>query len=194
MKRQSIKHGFNLVEILMAIFVIAIGVTGIMGLMPVGFNAARDARAENYANSAVNQFVAWFKLSSRGNWGTVIGGLQTRVRPTESFKSSPVSGNALFDENDKCLLLYEGNASCPELYKIVQQSPDGKVDDFTGVVWVRRITAFTSSVLVEPQLVKTLTNDSAKIARIQIEISWPEKHVYSLRKKRTFVLDLYNPN
>ena len=54
MKRQ---HPFNLIEILLALGVIAIGICSIMVLFPVGANASRDAIMEEYAAASAEQML-----------------------------------------------------------------------------------------------------------------------------------------
>ena len=47
MKRQIRKHPFNMVEIALAMAIIAIGLSGILVLFPVGINASKSAIADN---------------------------------------------------------------------------------------------------------------------------------------------------
>lgn len=207
---------FNLVEILMAIFVIAIGVTGIMGLMPVGMNAARDARAENYANFAVNQFIAWLKFSARSNvaWesgtsGVIYNLLDARIshaNDATSVSTNIEQKNGNFDKVTSGVIdnLYQYKEASPsgmnyQLFKIVQQSPDAGIDDFNGIIRMWRLP-IDEHVMVSTRsgnaATAQVTNGSGllKLARIVIEISWPTNYPYVQRKKKMFSIDLYNPN
>lgn len=47
MKKRIIRHNFNMVEIMLAVIVIALGLTSTFVLFPVGLNASKDAVAEN---------------------------------------------------------------------------------------------------------------------------------------------------
>ena len=47
MKRQIRKHPFNMVEVALAMAIIAIGLSGILVLFPVGINASKSAIADN---------------------------------------------------------------------------------------------------------------------------------------------------
>ena len=47
MKKRFIRHNFNMVEIMLAVIVIALGITGTFVLFPVGVNANKSAVADN---------------------------------------------------------------------------------------------------------------------------------------------------
>lgn len=47
MKKRLIRNNFNMVEIMLAVIVIALGIAGTFVLFPVGLNANKDATAEN---------------------------------------------------------------------------------------------------------------------------------------------------
>lgn len=55
--RQRAVSGFNMVEIVLALAVVAVGVVSILGLFPVGMAASRDAMAIDYAANAADQFL-----------------------------------------------------------------------------------------------------------------------------------------
>ena len=65
MKKQ---HPFNMVEILLALGVVAIGICSVMVLFPVGANASRDSIMEEYAASTAEQMLNMinFKLHMYG--------------------------------------------------------------------------------------------------------------------------------
>ena len=46
MKGISIKSGFNLVEVALALLVVSIGMLGLIALMPIGLTASRDAASD----------------------------------------------------------------------------------------------------------------------------------------------------
>ena len=73
MKKRFIRHNFNMVEIMLAVIVIALGITGTFVLFPVGVNANKSAVADNsIADIAeyVTSFVrAEILAGSRGNSG-----------------------------------------------------------------------------------------------------------------------------
>lgn len=67
---------FNMIEIALAMAIIAFGMTSILGLFPVGLNACRNAVAENCAADSVEQFAAYLKgyaESSKANFESLFG-------------------------------------------------------------------------------------------------------------------------
>ena len=62
---QRAASGFNMIEIVLALAVIAVGVISILGLFPVGMAASRDAMAIDYAANAADQFLHQFEYLIR---------------------------------------------------------------------------------------------------------------------------------
>lgn len=52
---------FNMIEIALAMAIIAFGMTSILGLFPVGLNACRNSVAENCAVDSAEQFASYLK-------------------------------------------------------------------------------------------------------------------------------------
>jgi type II secretory pathway pseudopilin PulG len=57
----KIKHHFNMIEVVLAMAVIALAMTSVLALLPVGLNASRDAINLNYSADAVANFVGRIK-------------------------------------------------------------------------------------------------------------------------------------
>ncbi len=55
-------HFFNMIEVLLALAVIAIGMTSILGLFPVGLNASRDAIAQNCSADIADQMITYIRV------------------------------------------------------------------------------------------------------------------------------------
>lgn len=53
---------FNMIEVLLALAVIAVGMTSILGLFPVGINASRDAVAENSSADVADQMITYLRV------------------------------------------------------------------------------------------------------------------------------------
>ncbi len=67
---------FNMIEIALAMAIIAFGMTSILGLFPVGLNACRNAVAENCAVDSVEQFASYLRSyagANKTNFETVFG-------------------------------------------------------------------------------------------------------------------------
>ena len=62
------KQCFNLVEIILALGVIAVGMTGVLVLFPTGLNSVNSATADNSAPDAVQYLAGYLESSIRGDW------------------------------------------------------------------------------------------------------------------------------
>ena len=84
------RHRFNLIEILIALGILAIGMVAVLGLFPVGFATTRDAMAESSSADAADQMLhMWqYKLKTPSNWTKFIGGSD----PTPTSPPNPTTG------------------------------------------------------------------------------------------------------
>ncbi len=55
-------HFFNMIEVLLALTVIAVGMTSVLGLFPVGLNASREAIAQNCSADVADQMVTYMRV------------------------------------------------------------------------------------------------------------------------------------
>ena len=52
---------FNMIEVVLAMAIIAFGMSSILGLFPVGLNALKSSMADNYCSDSVDQIVGYLK-------------------------------------------------------------------------------------------------------------------------------------
>lgn len=64
------KQTFNLIEIVLALMVIAVGIVGVMGLFPVGLSTNRDAVGRSNAADGAEQFLHYMASRIRNDWDT----------------------------------------------------------------------------------------------------------------------------
>ena len=57
----NVSRRYNLVEVILALGVVAIGVVSIMALFPIGANASRDASMETYAANVADEMLQFVK-------------------------------------------------------------------------------------------------------------------------------------
>ena len=57
----NVSRRYNLVEVILALGVVAIGVVSIMALFPIGANASRDASMETYAANVSDEMLQFVK-------------------------------------------------------------------------------------------------------------------------------------
>lgn len=72
---QQGQGGFSLVEVALALAILAVGMVGVLALLPVGLDAARQVHAEtvaaNVARSALGQFTT--NTASINTWNQITG-------------------------------------------------------------------------------------------------------------------------
>jgi len=54
-------YHFNMIEVVLAMAIIAFGMSSILGLFPVGLNALKSSMADNYCSDSIDQMVGYLK-------------------------------------------------------------------------------------------------------------------------------------
>ena len=198
---------FTLVELTMAIAVIAIGMAGVMALLPVGLNATRDAMGDNYSASMADQFLhiiaqqcKMYNASAADGWdwtdsSHIVGKLATSPQFTDdtgATSEDSASGGINDWETDTTKFLFgniifrDGDSDhLPDDYKIFRiQQTSGNVIDFQA-----------SMRLWKEQIVHEGYNiPYTNAVRLCAEVSWPVDKPYSMREKKYFALEIFNNN
>ena len=66
------RHGFNLVEVALAMAVVGMGIAGVMALFQLGMQQSRDAVGDNYAADSAEQFITFaHQLAANGTWQSI---------------------------------------------------------------------------------------------------------------------------
>ena len=67
---------FSLIEIALAIGILAVGLTAIMSLLPLGFQETRDSIGENYSSEAADSMLAYIARESfnSDSWNELFDG------------------------------------------------------------------------------------------------------------------------
>lgn len=171
---------FNLIEITMAIAVVGIGIAGIMALFPPALNANKSAVNFSFASNIIEEIAALVEDLGDQNWSSL-------ALPT----SKPT-----YDTNDQS---YDFTGSGINGYPGIYAISNGKYavksadDSFKGLAMVWSTTLPSSDDLGKT----TLTNEgdaAANCKRVYIELSWPLQIPEQQREKRTYIIDLYNPD
>ena len=172
------KHNFfNLVEIALAIGILAIGVTAIMSLFPLGFQETRDSIGENYASEAADSMLAYIARAAYNDW-SVLDTIPTS-KPSTSLTST--TGWTLLEGN-----IYNPGADTG-IYGLKVTTGASTVD-FTGEVllWKSKV-----------QDIRAAGEDISELGwtdavALHLEISWPVELPYAKRKKNTYYFELFN--
>ena len=206
---RPIAHPFNLIEITIALGVIAIGVVAILGLFPIAANSTRDAMAETYAAQVAEQLTSYTEQSFRKDWTTALAGLGTS-KPDTAYGAGtavPGTGDTIFD--------FSTAPAVPGKYRVIRyidlSSPKNDVfdsgtdiQDFEAmvVVWRSIPTIFDrdgNGAFGGPDSLDTDGDwdaDDETIAygiavQLNVEVSWPAQVDYAKRKSALFVVELF---
>ena len=218
MKKQ---HPFNMVEILLALGVIAIGICSVMVLFPVGANASRDSIMEEYAATSAEQMLNMinFRLhmydpgthSTTKYWNDYIGttadggGHLTPVGSTGRPSDSDIEGmNTKLDLDSasdwsSTNSLLGGSALEGSIF-----SYSGSNNYFQVVVHKDTPAASLSSIqadLIDFRALGVLWVDKVDFngtnlpytmaARLNLELSWPVEIPYASRQKAYYTLEVF---
>jgi len=168
---------FNMVEIAIALAVVAIGVVSIVALFPVGLEATRDAIADSYAADAADSFLHYKTGQLKTSWVlTNIKSDQSLVpttTPSGAGVTMPGTSTTIIDGSNGTFLIQQGA-------------------DFSGVfrMWWSPVfysyyngTQWTSDDLLP-----------GKAIGLNLEVSWPAQAPYDKRRRALYYLEVFNPN
>lgn len=213
---KHIRHYFNMVEILLALGVVAIGICSVMVLFPVGSAATRDAVMENYAANSADQMLHLikFNLMNKQNLDNYIanvtanpadppaGSLQ-RSEPDEEPSSVTADlslenvghwemGEALIGGNTLKGGIYVNSAN-KNYFQIVvhRDDPDKALAD----VAPDKID-FRASACIWISQIQIDSTEASKLpynmgARINLRISWPAELPPAARQSALYTLEIF---
>ena len=123
------KQAFNLIEILIALGILAIGMVAVLGLFPLGFATTRDAMAESSSADAADQMLHMlqFKLKDQTVWTNIIVNHQIpSTKPVANWNTGLPDSDTAWARIEPftagCVLKKETSAGVytPGLYKIIR--------------------------------------------------------------------------
>lgn len=211
MKKKIRRHPFNMVEIALAMAIIAIGLSGILVLFPVGINASKNAIADNNLADIAEYIMGYLQAGCNKDWinlaqnptasppypfsdtlpssASTVGDsgitLDANGRDTTNFPT-PVPGN----DPDNANLFSDSHGTF--LYR--QLTND--VVDFAAIikVWQENTNFYVPQINTGSATTTHLIDESLpQYARnLCLEISWPIELPYADREKRVFRLEIFN--
>ncbi len=181
---------FNLIEIALAMGILAVGVSSLMVLYPVGIRASGAAQAENNLPNIVERIVSELELRLRNetDWsaGAAAAIPTTKTASTfdnfDAFTESSVS----FAKDT----VFKGNG----VFWFAKARPGADMPDFSAEVkyWRGNASSFKT-----PWDGATRTPGGQQQLVLYVEVSWPLDMSYALRENegnvRTFQIDVLNP-
>jgi len=199
MQRHPVRKPFNLVEITLAMGVIAMGIAGVMALMQLGMQQSRDAIGDNYAADAAEQFITYLSIlaADGANWDN--DGLNITGFSVASNKGTAKTGT-------------EGNVQLPNvniipgtdgMYRFIQgarNSSDPTLVDETRLDFDAVVLVWQDQIMDvyfgQDASGNDVTSDIPKKygVSVNIEIGWPRGMPYDRRNKRLFYFEIFNRN
>jgi len=201
--KATIKRGFNLIEITLAVAIIAVGMSSILVLFPVGLNASSAAAADNMVQDVAEYILGYLECRTQAAWRDAAGNATANA----FVGSLP---DSLSDADDSSVTwttiantkLESGNLGGSTVFRYVQSYNvviDGDsttVTDFSAVirVWKEKIPLLLRKT---DNTTATQTTDSPASAgtygmTLCAEISFPVEKPYADREKYLFRREIYN--
>ena len=178
------KKFFNMIEVLLALGVTAIGIMGIMAVIPVTLNANRDASADNLIADVANTKFAEIAFDVKRNF-------VTNLRDNNTYSTSKPANAASWTPVDKItgFIDDDGNMENDGIQfsgTKFAMGRSGKAPELTGDILLWKTA---------PGDVAGVSNDSASpiLVRVYMEVSWPSSVPYAERKKRVYVREFLDP-
>ncbi len=211
MKKQ---HPFNMIEILLALGVVAIGICSVMVLFPVGANAGRDASMETYAADLAEQtlHLAKFNLNKLGktNWATYIesdsdylpgtvsapSDYNSDLDSSSDWSSISSSSNPIFAGVGSSLddFLYQ-NSNDKNVFQLIvhRNQPSSHLGDstFSEKIDFRAIMELSKEKIKLENAGVTQDIDYKYGVQLVATISWPAELPRASRQKATYRLTVF---
>ena len=209
---------YNLVEVILALGVVAIGVVSIMALFPIGASASRDAAMETYSSNAADEMFHMLQFMALNDGNTLdiswkkwieendqVGISKPSYTAENTDKSKwkrlgdatkGVDGNIFQHKDDKgVFLLISHHDSSADKDATLADAGDTESD---STITYEKVD-FRAVVLVWKEKVREDPTDASKdidfdeAAKLVIEVSWPEEMPYAARQKRYFSYEIAKP-
>ena len=211
MKKQRF---FNMIEVLLALAISAIGITSILGIIPLGLKANRNAMSETFAADIANSYFAELSILAAysADFDAFVGSVE-KTFPEVSKSTLSVDGNNVS--------VYE-NPTTPDpddwkvdgVIEFSHEFKDDGVDfDTSNAVSKHYIRAYvgkkdgTNKVTPDfvadicgwhcypddiPDVDNSDTDGNRNLVRVYLEVSWPVNTAYANREKRIFVREFFD--
>jgi type II secretory pathway pseudopilin PulG len=175
---------FSIIEVVIAIVVVAVGALSVIGLVSVGLNTGGKAMSEDRMSAVASSFGTYISNSIRGDWVNLVNTAEgSSVVPLKSGGTYTVySGNDLVSDPD---------------WEAVAGTMFSRHKAHHGLFKAAGSSRFNASVRVWQEAVNAAVIDGAGITsdfavgdahavRLVVELSWPQEAPYSKRQRHYF--------
>ena len=210
---------YNLVEVILALGVVAIGVVSIMALFPIGASASRDAAMETYSSNAADEMFHMLQFMAFNDGTTLDDSWNKWIKNDTQLETSKPDYDEANTEKDKwerlgdttkgidsnifktkstkkgVFLLISHHDSSADKDATLADAGDTESDStitYEKVDFRAVVLAWKEKVREDPtEASKDIDFDEA--AKLVIEVSWPEEMPYAARQKRYFSYEIAKP-
>lgn len=207
------KYKFNMVEIALAMVVIALGISGILGLFAVGVNAKKAAISENNIADVAEYMLGTYRTvilnhiyNSNATSG-VLKGVGLSNKPSDAdvndkewdIDSSSVKRFSVTRKgNTEDTHIYYKSGTIPQVFCYMPSRKIGtvKIPDcqIVGRIWAENpgvdYRDWANDILTKAEFD---FYDKDYAMKVLLELSWPVEKEYEDREKRVFVMYITNP-
>ena len=180
---------FSMIEIVLAIGVVAVGMVSVLALFPIGLQATRDAMAEGASAQLADSSLQCLRMQAKRDWPGYVSGPAPAIpasMPAGSvvpLESMPVVSNTLGT-------LLDNPTAQGRFTALRYQDMDGdgtraphEPIDFRACVRIWR----------EPVTINGTPLGYEYAARLMCRLEWPEQLPRARRQSSTFCLELFAP-
>ena len=198
---RKILHRFNMVEIVLAIGVVAFGITGVMALLPPALNANRDTVNDVFVDEAISKMRLLFKTFFEPNFDTCIsaGNYIAEKAHGEITDAEVANFQSTYSPATMETKKLFSDTNLHNLFRIFR---DGNVYYLNSVDGE---TASAVHVLLHKEKIpgETVGAGTGEISflegfgegyRIYMTFSWPVTASWNARQKRTVIYDCFRNN
>ena len=198
---RKILHRFNMVEIVLAIGVVAFGITGVMALLPPALNANRDTVNDVFVDEAISKMRLLFKTFFEPNFDTCIsaGNYIAEKAHGEITDAEVANFQSTYSPATMETKKLFSDTNLHNLFRIFR---DGNVYYLNSVDGE---TASAVHVLLHKEKIpgETVGAGTGQISfsegfgegyRIYMTFSWPVTASWNARQKRTVIYDCFRNN
>ena len=172
---------YNLIEIALSIAILALGLTAIVSLFPLGFQEIGDSIGETYSSLVADSMMAYVSREAYSDWN--------------ALDTIPTSKSSTVLDNTSGWSKLEGDIYDPGegngIYGLMLTSgSNSSITDFTGeaLLWKSKIKNLRAAGVSIAEL------PYSDATALHLEISWPVEKPYGQRKKNTYYFELFNYN
>ena len=210
---------YNLVEVILALGVVAIGVVSIMALFPIGASASRDAAMETYSSNAADEMFHMLQFMALNDGDSLDDSWNKWIKNDTKLETSKPDYDEANTEKDKWERLgdttkgidsniFKTKSTKKGVFLLISHHDSSADKDATladagdtesdSTITYEKVD-FRAVVLAWKEKVREDPTDASKdidfdeAAKLVIEVSWPEEMPYAARQKRYFSYEIAKP-